>query len=93
MTHSTQREERGDAAGRRVEAGDETTSGRAAAEAATRFERHAEEQPPTLIAELWDFIRHEKKWWLTPIIIVLLLAALLVFLQSTALGPFLYPGL
>ncbi|RMG39898.1 MAG: hypothetical protein D6725_04480 [Planctomycetota bacterium] len=57
------------------------------------FVQHADEQPPTLIAELCDFIRHEKKWWLTPIIIILLLAALFVFLQSTALGPFLYPGL
>jgi ABC-type microcin C transport system permease subunit YejE len=42
------------------------------------------------LAELVDFLRHNKKWWLTPIVVALLLLGLLVFLGGTAAAPFLY---
>jgi hypothetical protein len=61
--------------------------------AADEFARQAEQAPPGLLAEFWDFLIHNKKWWLTPIIIVLLLAAALILLSGTAVGPFIYPGL
>ena len=66
---------------------------RSPASAADEFARQAEQAPPGLLAEFWDFLIHNKKWWLTPIIIVLLLATALILLSGTAVGPFIYPGL
>lgn len=44
------------------------------------------------IKELFGFLRREKKWWLFPMIFVLvLLAFLIIFAQSSAIAPFLYP--
>ena len=48
----------------------------------------------SLLREFLAFIREEKKWWLAPLVgVLLLLSALLVFAESSALGPFLYGGL
>ncbi len=56
------------------------------------FTREADEPPMGLIAEVWDFLKHEKKWWLTPIIIVLLfLGGLILLTSSSAIAPFIYP--
>ena len=45
----------------------------------------------SMLVELWEFIRHNKKWWLTPIILfMLLLSALIVFTEGAALSPFIY---
>ena len=45
----------------------------------------------SLAAEVWMFLRQNKKLWLLPIIFVLLLlGALLIFAQSSALAPFIY---
>lgn len=45
----------------------------------------------SLAAEIWMFLRQNKKLWLLPIIIVLfLLGSLLIFAQSSALAPFIY---
>jgi hypothetical protein len=54
------------------------------------FSRQAEEPQPGIVAEFWDFLLHNKKWWITPIILVILLMGLLVFLQGTAVAPFIY---
>ena len=44
-----------------------------------------------LLAELWEFLRYNKKWWLTPIIVfLLLLSMLIVFTEGAALSPFIY---
>lgn len=61
--------------------------------AADEFARQAEQAPPGLLAEFWDFLIHNKKWWLTPIIVVLLLATALILLSGSPVGPFIYPGL
>jgi Family of unknown function (DUF5989) len=46
----------------------------------------------TLIREFLHFLKIEKMWWMIPIILVLLLLGLvLVFAESSALAPFLYP--
>lgn len=46
---------------------------------------------PSLIGELWAYMRVRKKWWLMPLVIVMLLIGLLVtFAQTSALGPALY---
>ena len=45
-----------------------------------------------VLLQLWELIRYNKKYWLLPIIFVLVLTGLaLVFAQSSALAPFLYP--
>lgn len=57
------------------------------------FARQAEEPPMGLLAEFWDFLKHEKKWWLTPIIVVLLLLAIVAIVSPAAAPylPFIYP--
>ena len=46
---------------------------------------------PSLLAELWAFMRARKKWWLLPIVAVMLLVGLLIaFAQGSALAPFIY---
>ena len=58
---------------------------------ANEFARRATATRPGLVVELWEFLRHTKKWWLTPIILVLLLVGALVFLAGTSAAPFIYP--
>jgi hypothetical protein len=55
------------------------------------FADQAKQTRPGLVAELWEFLRHNKKWWLTPIILVLLLIGALILLAGTAAAPFIYP--
>lgn len=44
-----------------------------------------------VLVQLWQLMRHNKKYWLLPVIIVLvLIGALLVATQSSALAPFIY---
>ena len=46
---------------------------------------------PSLVKELWVFIRVGKKWWLLPILVtMLIIGALLVLAQGSALAPFIY---
>lgn len=55
------------------------------------FEKAAQESAaPSLAAEFWEFLRHNKKWWLLPILIVLLLFGVLIFLAGTGAAPFIY---
>ena len=55
------------------------------------FASKATQTRPGLVVELWEFLRHNKKWWLTPIILVLLLIGALILLAGTAAAPFIYP--
>ncbi len=60
-------------------------------ETEVEFERAASQRRVPFLAELWEFMRHNKKWWLTPIILLLLLMAALVALGGSPAAPFLYP--
>ncbi len=51
----------------------------------------ARQKRPSLIAEFWCFLKHNKKWWLLPILIVLLLLCLLVLLGGSGAAVFIYP--
>jgi len=43
------------------------------------------------LSELWDFMKARKKFWLLPVILMLLLlGSLIVFVQGSALAPFIY---
>lgn len=54
------------------------------------FEQLAEQSSPGFLAEVWDFLRNNKKWWLTPIVVILLMFGALMFLSGTAAAPFIY---
>lgn len=55
------------------------------------FEKAAAEQSSgNLLAEFWQFLRHNKKWWLLPILIVILIFGVLLLLSTTAAAPFIY---
>jgi len=44
-----------------------------------------------LLKELWDFLKVRKRFWLAPIIIIfILLSLLIIFVQSSAVVPFIY---
>ena len=44
----------------------------------------------SLIGELIDFLKTNKKWWLAPILIVMLLMGALLLLSGSAAAPFIY---
>jgi hypothetical protein len=54
------------------------------------FQREAQGERFGLIAEFWDFLKHNKKWWLLPILVVMLLVGALVMLGGTPVAPFIY---
>jgi hypothetical protein len=54
------------------------------------FRREAACSRVGLLRELWDFLKHNKKWWLIPILVALALVALLAILGGTGLAPFIY---
>ena len=55
------------------------------------FEQAARTQTGnSLLGELWQFLRCNKKWWLLPIVLVLLMFGLLMLLGSGAAAPFIY---
>ena len=44
-----------------------------------------------LLVDLWRFMRVRKKYWLSPIILgMVLLGGLLIFVQGSAIAPFIY---
>jgi hypothetical protein len=54
------------------------------------FEQLADQNRPGMMAELWEYLRHNKKWWLTPIVVILLMFGALMVLSGTAAAPFIY---
>ena len=45
----------------------------------------------SLIAEFWEFLKVRKRYWLLPIVIMLvLISALIVFVETSAIAPFIY---
>ena len=44
-----------------------------------------------VLVEFWRFLKTNKKFWLIPIVLILvLLGTLLIFVQSSAVAPFIY---
>ena len=54
------------------------------------FQRLAAQQRPSLVAEFWHFLKHNKKWWLLPIVLMLLFLGLIILLAGTSVAPFIY---
>ena len=45
-----------------------------------------------IMRDFWMFLKTEKKWWLLPLVLLLVgIGVLIVFLESSALAPFIYP--
>jgi hypothetical protein len=59
-------------------------------EKAAAFEAGAQEESTNIVAELLQFLDHNKKWWLLPILIVLALVGVLVVLGGSVAAPFIY---
>ena len=44
------------------------------------------------LKDIFQFFMERKKWWLLPVIIaILILGLLLIFAESSAVAPFVYP--
>jgi uncharacterized protein DUF5989 len=57
----------------------------------SEFEKAADSRTGgSLLGDLWEFIKTNKKWWLLPMVVLLLAFALLILLSSTGLAPFIY---
>ena len=54
------------------------------------FSIHAAEARVSLVAEFWDFLKHNKKWWLLPILVVFVAMGVLIALSATGAAPFIY---
>ena len=57
----------------------------------TEFEAAGEQQPLSLPAEFFLFLRENKKWWLIPILLALGLIGVLAVLATTGAAPLIYP--
>ena len=44
----------------------------------------------SLVGEVWEFLRANKKWWMLPIVGVFALFGLLMLVGGTAAAPFIY---
>jgi hypothetical protein len=45
-----------------------------------------------IVKEFFVFLKERKMWWLTPLVLVfIILAALIIFAETSALAPFIYP--
>ena len=54
------------------------------------FEQAGQSGQASLISELFQMLKQNKKYWMIPMIVVLLLLALLIVLGGTAAAPFIY---
>ena len=54
------------------------------------FIDQAEQAPPGIVREFWEFLRDNKKWWITPIVLVLLLVGIFLYLGASSAAPFIY---
>ncbi len=54
------------------------------------FQRAVHRRRTGLVAEFWDFLKHNKKWWLLPIVVILVLICAFAILGGSAAAPFIY---
>ena len=47
-------------------------------------------EPRGFCRELWDFVRHSRKWWMIPILLALLMLGILALVSATGAAPFIY---
>lgn len=54
------------------------------------FKEAAKEREVGLGREIWNMVKHDKKWWLIPILLVLAALGALLVLGATGAAPFIY---
>ena len=54
------------------------------------FARAAGGRQRGFFAEMWSFLRSNRKWWLTPVILIIVVLGLLVVLGGSGAAPFIY---
>jgi hypothetical protein len=54
------------------------------------LERAAKEKDPSLIAEFFAFLRHNKKWWLIPLLFALMVLGTVMIVGGSGAAPFIY---
>ena len=54
------------------------------------FDQLADAPQPSLAAELFDFLKHNKKWWLLPILLMMGLFGVLMAMAASGAAPFIY---
>ncbi len=52
--------------------------------------RQADAAPRGMLAELWGFLKANRKWWLLPLVLSLLLVGALALLGGSPAAPFIY---
>ena len=55
------------------------------------LEQLVKQPRPSVLAEFWGFLKHNKKWWMLPLLVMFLILGILILLGGTAVAPFLYP--
>ena len=54
------------------------------------FERLAARPRAGFLSDLFDFLRHSKRWWIPPIVLILALFGAILALGASGAAPFLY---
>ncbi len=54
------------------------------------FQQAGDQKPVSLGREVFEMLRHNKKYWMVPIIVILGLFAALLILGTTSAAPFIY---
>jgi len=56
----------------------------------SRFESEAELPSRGFLAEIWEMLKHNKKYYLIPLVAILLIFGAIIILGGTAAAPFIY---
>ena len=54
------------------------------------FDEADQQEQSSLLSELWQMVKENKKYWLIPLIVGLLIFGVLIMLGGTAVAPFIY---
>ena len=54
------------------------------------FEALSRQSRGGFLSDVWDLLRHSKRWWLTPIVFILVLFGAILALGASGAAPFLY---
>jgi len=54
------------------------------------FEQAGKQSQPSLVREIVQMLKHNRKYWLIPLIVILLFFGVLIILGGTAVAPFIY---
>ncbi|MCB1275577.1 MAG: hypothetical protein KDL09_03305 [Prosthecobacter sp.] len=54
------------------------------------FEEASQGKQSSLLADVWNMLKKNKKFWLIPLIIALLIFGIIIMVGGTAAAPFIY---